>query len=156
NGPQFTTIDGGHSVRCVYLTNSTLLSGFTLANGLAGYGRYGYGGGALLCQSVTAVVSNCVLVGNFTSSPYTEGGGANGGTLNNCLLSGNSAYYGGGGAAYCTLNNCTLIGNGAGGNGPEAYGYGGGAYACTLNNCTLTGNSVSGAYAEGGGAYSCN
>jgi hypothetical protein len=77
-----------------------------------------------------------------------NGGGAFGGTLNNCTLdknttdcapfrSGWDAY--GGGAYGCTLNNCTLTGNSV-----VAWGraVGGGAINCTLNNCMLTGNSA--------------
>jgi hypothetical protein len=85
----------------------------------------------------------------LTGNSAKEGGGAGGGTLNNCTLSGNSAngnqvYAGvGGGASYSTLNNCTLTGNLASDNG-------GGASGGTLNNCTLTGNSAG----EGGGASS--
>jgi hypothetical protein len=164
NGPQSTTINGGGSVRCVYLTTSASLSGFTLTGGFALHG------GGVLCESQTAVVSNCVVSGNSASN-YVQasigviGGGAYGGTLNNCTLTGNSAratvgyndaahffYSGdasGGGAAHCTLNDCTLTGNSAQapfihdsrGYGPFGGGaYGGGAYRCTLNNCTLTGN----------------
>jgi len=118
NGPQFTAIDGGKSIRCAYLADGTALSGFTLTNGLASYGSYAYGGG-VLCQSLAAVVSNCVVAGN-SATGYGEGGGAYGGTLNNCTLTSNSVTGLGGGAYYCTLNNCTLAGNSA------AFGGGGG------------------------------
>src|SRR5215471_4848800 len=53
NGPQFTTIAGGGTNRCAYLTNNATLSGFTLTNGV----------GAVRCESASAVVSNCVLTG---------------------------------------------------------------------------------------------
>jgi hypothetical protein len=75
------------------------------------------------------------------------GGGVHGGTMSNCVLTGNGAYLGGG-AAFCTLNNCTLSWN-------SAFEAGGGAYYCALNNCTLVNNSASGEPygASGGGAY---
>jgi hypothetical protein len=142
NGPEATVIDGGSAVRCVYLTNGATLVGFTLTNGYANLG------GGVYCESASAVLSNCVLSGNWASGAISgNGGGAYGGTLNNCTLTGNSAYghilwflhipgYGGG-AKSCTLNNCTLSGNSAGA--------GGGAESCTLNNCTVTGNSGWGA-----------
>ena len=139
NGPQFTVINGLAGVRCVYLTNGTSLSGFTLTNGAT---QYPESGGGLWCESATAVISNCTLTGN---AAFDRGGGAYGGTLNNCTLTGNSAKYGGGGGAcQSTLNGCMLISNIA------SYDDGGGAYQSTLNNCTLTGNRA--AYG-GGGAY---
>jgi hypothetical protein len=132
NGPQTTVIDGGSAVGCVYLTNGATLFGFTLTNG------YADTGGGVYCES-SAVLSNCVLSAN---SAWNYGGGAYGGILNNCALTGNSAGEGyGGGAADSTLNNCALTGN-------TAW-YGGGANSCMLNNCTLTGNSASD---DGGGA----
>jgi len=163
NGAQFTTIDGGQSNRCVYFTNNSSISGFTLTNGTARYGAGAYGG----------TLNNCTLTGNRASAflavveTYAQGGGAYGSTLNNCTLTGNWAsagsgvvetYAQGGGAYGSTLNNCTLTGNRAltqiGG-----YASGGGAYGGTLNNCTLTGNRASGdsfsfgVAAQGGGAY---
>ena len=109
----------------------------------------------------------CVLLTNgaslsgftLTNGAADYGGGAYGGTLSNCTLTGNLAYgdwpnysvlnaYGGG-AYDCTLNHCTLRGNSAdvciiGGYFGEIYLYaqGGGAFGCTLNNCTLSGNSA--------------
>jgi hypothetical protein len=169
NGPLFTAIDGGHAVRCVYLANSTILSGFTLTNGNA-LGPYPSAGGGALCESPTAVISNCVVTSNradsaggvFAGALYyctlsgnsaEGGGGAWNSTLDNCTLSGNSAVWGsGGGAIGCMLNNCTLTGNSA---RPGDFGHGGnggGAYGSTLNNCTLTGNS---AVSGGGGAWNC-
>jgi len=166
NGPQFTTIDGGGYFRCVYLGDSASLSGFTLTNGFG----YFFGGG-VWCQWTNAVVSNCVVSGN---SAYTsvdrfneflssaQGGGAYGGTLINCTLSGNSVaaynsssdqpsltpYAQGGGAYGCALINCTLRSNSASAYAyvltlqQDAYAQGGGAESCTLNNCTLSGNWV--------------
>jgi hypothetical protein len=139
NGPDFTVIDGGGNYACAYLTNDAVMVGFTLTNGSAFYN-----GGGVYCESTSAVLSNCVLSGNW-------GGGAYGGTLNNCTLTGNTALDGGG-AAYCTLNNCTLTGNFTDGKNSA----GGGALESTLNNCTLTGNSAFGEYSgAGGGASGC-
>ncbi|HSU54679.1 MAG TPA: PKD domain-containing protein, partial [Candidatus Dormibacteraeota bacterium] len=159
NGPQFTTIDGGHSIRCVYLTNGSSLCGFTLTNGFAQY----YGGG-VYCESGTVVISNCVLSGNsVANSGY--GGGAFNATLNDCTVTNNSAGSGGG-AYYCTLKNCKLAGNWASSGGGAAYGgsltnctlignwslyAGGGTSSGTLNNCTLSGNW---AYYGGGASAS--
>src|SRR4030095_16457679 len=118
--------NGDGAIRCVYLTNGTSLSGFTLTNGAThSTGDYSFekNGVGVLCAPLTAVLSNCTLTGN---SAYIFGGGAVGGTLNNCTLSGNSAGYGGGGARSATLNNCTLTGN-------SATNSGGGASDATLN-----------------------
>ena len=135
NGPDVTVINGSGAVRCAYLTNHTALVGFTLTDGVV----IGYGGG-VYCESTSAVLCNCVLSDNSANTGYllsAIGGGAYGGTLNNCTLTGNSAYGDGpwtppslgGGAGNCTLNNCTLTGNWALGAG--------GVYGCTLNNCIV-------------------
>jgi hypothetical protein len=168
NGPEVTLIQGQTfkgGLRCVYLAAAATLAGFTLTNGMAG------NGGGVYCESSSAVLTNCVLNGNFSSSYYGNGGGAYGGTLNHCTLAGNIAWNGGGAcgsvlngctltgnsgsaAASCTLNNCILTGNFGG--GADFAGNGGGSYYCTLNNCTLTGNSAAGDdpyTGYGGGAY---
>jgi hypothetical protein len=157
NGPSLTaiagyqvpgTVNGPAAIRCVYLTNRAVLSGFTLTNGATQnsgtFNDTNHSGGGVWCESVSAVVTNCVLVAN--SANY-GGGGAYGGTLNNCNLTTNVANYGpGGGVSYGTLNNCVLMGNSALG---FSHGDGGGVYVCTLNNCALVGNTAS----DGGGAY---
>ncbi|MBU1694915.1 MAG: hypothetical protein KJ726_06350 [Verrucomicrobia bacterium] len=129
-----TTTNGPNAVRCVYMTNSSMLIGFTLTNG---HTRTTAGsdcdGGGVWCET-NAVVSNCLLIGNTASD---DGGGAYGGLLFQCVLVGNVAPYGGGAGFYATigtLDHCTLSGNSA----TE----GGGSYEGTLNNCTLSGNSA--------------
>ncbi|MGA2663311.1 MAG: hypothetical protein ABSH34_38035, partial [Verrucomicrobiota bacterium] len=172
NGPQFTVIDGGFTViegpygggnQCASLANGASLSGFTLTNGVAP------SGGGVWC-STSAFLTNCVIAGNSAGSwsgedpdygPHWaggEGGGAYGGTLYNCTLTGNGAGQGGG-VFGSTLYNCTLTGNGAWvGSFQLGDSCGGGAYGSTLYNCTLSGNVVSPAMhgpggAFGGGAY---
>jgi hypothetical protein len=114
NGPQFTVIRGDPAgIRCAYLASGASLSGFALTNGAADDGA------GIYCESLAAVVSNCVISGN--SATYS-GGGAYDGTFYNCALTGNS----GSGAEGSTLNNCTLTGNS-----------GGGAFLATLNNCIV-------------------
>lgn len=130
NGPAQTVVDGTATMRCVYLTNGALLSGFTLTNG---------NGGGVTGKSLLAVVSNCVIVAN-------SGSGVAGCTVYNSILSGNSAYSGGG-ASGCLLNYCLLTGNVATGE----YGEGGGAAGGTLNNCVISNNAATGAQGGGGG-----
>src|ERR1035441_3036649 len=142
NGPQFTVIDGLWTVPCVHLTDGARLSGFTLTHGRA------YDGGGVACTSTNAVVTNCLIVGNSAPGWTVDGsgGGAVGGALYNCTLTGNGASYWGGGAAHCTLYNCTLTGNGTVS--------GGGAWKCTLYNCTVTGNYTGAQFGEVGGVAS--
>jgi hypothetical protein len=64
NGPLATLIDGGDSVRCVYLDTNAVLSGFTLTNGWAVLG------GGVFCEVPSAVVTNCVLRNNLASSTH--------------------------------------------------------------------------------------
>ena len=134
NGSQFAIIkgyqvpgitNGDGAIRCAYLTNGASLVGFTLSNRatrIAGDEIREESGGGVWCET-DAVVSDCVLTGN--SARY--GGGARGGTLNNCILSGNvvggltnSSYYGGG-AYGGTLNNCNVNGNSAAFGGGAIY-----------------------------------
>lgn len=149
NGAAVTAIDGGKLMRCLFLTNNAILSGFTLTNGNA------VNGGGLFCSSTNALVLNSVLVNNLARS----GGGAYSGTLSNCTMQGNTCPFTGaeGGGVYgAVLTNCTLSGNSTGGDYPNATGgtRGGGASSCSLSNCTLSGNSALGAGGSGGGASS--
>ena len=74
NGPAVTQIkgfqvpgitNGDSALRCAYLTNGALLVGFTLAGGATrgASATFGYDqtGGGALCESASAVLSNCVL-----------------------------------------------------------------------------------------------
>ncbi len=163
NGPQFTIIEGGLMIRCVYLANGTFLAGFTLTNGNVFFGGLG-GGVAFGDLPSDAIVSNCVIVGcaagwgGGAASAVSSGGppGISGGTLLNCTFKGNLANgapggfsppASGGAADGCKLINCTITGNTAA--GPSAA-QGGGASSCVLQNCLLTGNSA--VQGPGGGA----
>ena len=142
NGPAVTIIDGGASMRGVYMVSNAVLGGFTVTNGqISGTND---SGGGVYCESRAAVVSNCTLSGN---SAYF-GGGIWRGTLYSCVLSGNSSSYGGG-SAQSALYNCLLTAN-------SAYS-GGGAYDGALYSCTLSRNFATntGGGAATGQLYNC-
>ncbi len=157
SGPATTVIQGNpvigpNAVRCLYLTNNAVVTGFTLSQGANRDDGDGLGG-AVWGEAAGAVVSNCFLFGNAASgggggayrcmlwncviSNNTEQGGGGGGAydsvLNNCLLVSNSTAWAGGGANGSVLNNCLIIGN-------SAAWYGGGAAWSTLGNCTVATN----------------
>lgn len=147
NGPAVTfiqgwqvpgAINGDGAVRCAYLTDGALLSGFTLTNGAtrtSGGSAMDASGGGAWCQSTNAVLSNCVVVANAC---YYMGAGVYSGTLFDCEVNANTnldtCLGGGGGAIYSQLVNCRLCGN------RTSRGEGGGALSCYLTNCVLTGN----------------
>jgi hypothetical protein len=126
NGPGVTLIEGyqdtnsvvaDDAIRCVYLTNNAVLSGFTLTNGATradGDQNLEQSGGGAWCEDTNALVTNCVLIGN---AAYWAGGGANQGTYDQCAFVGNAGGtysgfgFGGGGANNCVLNNCVLTNN---------------------------------------------
>ncbi len=99
------------------------------------------------CATLTRIDSledaaNVVLCGfTLRNGQAYRGGGAMGGTLENCVLYGNVADHGGGGAIYGVLKNCSLVNNSAR--------YGGGACDSVLTDCSLVNNSAR----YGGGAY---
>ncbi|HYG34725.1 MAG TPA: immunoglobulin domain-containing protein, partial [Clostridia bacterium] len=154
NGPDVTiiqghqvpgTTNGDAAIRCVYLGAQAVLSGFTLTQGATRQGSGPWGsyedssGGGVQCL-IGAWVMSCKLIDNSAGG---SGGGAAGGTLDHCTLTGNSANEGGG-AYGGALKNCLLTGNSAN--------RGGGAFASEVNNCTVTGNTaVQDAGGVGGG-----
>jgi hypothetical protein len=160
NGPEFTVIqgyqvpgttNGDGAIRCVYLSEQTTLSGFTLTHGAtrtSGDSLAEQSGGGVWCEPAIIVVSNCVVVGNAAAN---HGGGAySGGTFFNCTFADNWAGLGGGvggkpaAEGWATLYDCTLTNNHAGD--------GGGARNSILYNCSLAGNSAG----QGGGTWGCN
>lgn len=171
NGPTLTMIQGAWdpattngplAVRCAWLTNGAVLSGFTLEGGATRVGNsssdmQGYGGGAWGASSTNATVVNCVLAGNAaakggggvyqaklikctlsSNSTPGSGGGADSCNLTNCFLNANFANLGGGGAAFSNLRNCAVTHN----QSPAIQSSGGAVYLGTAVNCTISSNSA--------------
>src|SRR5690242_1000314 len=175
NGPDVTTIQGyqvpigstayNNNVRCVYMTNDTVLNGFAITDGAtlaAGTDTAQLAGGGVFCESTNnSILTNCVLTGNLCFSQYHFNWGSGGGAiyqgvLNSCILSNNmvstnvlSYQVPGGGAFRSVLNNCLIISN--------SSSFGGGAAFSTLNGCTVIANTVNGGSTIwGGGIYQCS
>jgi hypothetical protein len=149
NGPRVTVItgnrhplttNGNNAIRGVYLANDTTLSGFMLTNGAtsdSGNAALDQSGGGVWCQSHSAVVSNCLFIGNSANS---GGGGCYSGSIYDCAFTNNSvmtAGGGGGGACLGTFDNCTFVQN-------SAYSGGGicGGSAGVAARCAFFGNSA--------------
>lgn len=154
NGPGETMIEGKRGIgigsigqaRCVSLSSNSLLSGFTLTNGSAGYIIFiftnganvpyadEFGGGAYAMSG--SMISNCVVVSNSSS-------GVHGGALFDCIVMSNTASFSGGGAYGATLSHCVLRGNFTLGNFARGVnrGGGGGAYRSVLSHSLILGNS---------------
>ena len=137
SGATATRIDGGLTMRCVYLTNGASLVGFNVANGNA------YNGSGVSCASTNAHVSDCLLSNNTGSAASYFG------TFSNCTFARNSS----GGADSSVLNSCTItnnLGNGAGAstlyNCIVSSNSGYGAISCTLYNCLVSSNANTGIY----------
>lgn len=146
---------GDDAIRGVWLTNGAALLGFTITNGAtkSGFdesleGTEQAGGGAW-CQSAAVLISDCRFLGN--EAGY-QGGGSYGGTVFNSIYRGNQAATGGGASFKDnpgSLNNCLLTGNTAGGGGAAREG--------ALNHCTISGNIASfiGGGVSGGTQQNC-
>lgn len=181
NGPASTMIvgkgpRGNGAIRCAYLSDGSVLSGFTLTNGhtrTSGNTTFERsGGGAFLDYG--GVLTNCIVVGSKASY---RGGGVfcyNGGLVTHTTISGNEAqsyaggiysYYGG------DIRHCTITTN-------RSFAYAGGVYCyyggsisdsvvrwnaaswygggirCTrdtsVDNCLVQGNTAG---TRGGGIY---
>ena len=145
---------GSNAVRCVSLWAAASLIGFTLTNGYSATGDNSWQkvGGGLWLYNASAVVSNCVIVGNYSAR---LGGGVNlmAGTLDSCTVSGNTAaVYGGGircsGAGSSAINNCAISANRALNHGGGIFSDGGAPPTTIIKNCTVAGNY---AVLDGGG-----
>ncbi len=136
NGPAFTSIvgagpTGAAAVRCVWVGNDAVLSGFTLTNGhthaTGDLSRARSGGGAW--SENLGVISNCVFTGNLADQ---RGGGAMFGLVYACTFTNNRAGLYGGGASDLLAWDSRIAAN-------RAF-RGGGAYQSTLTRCRVEGN----------------
>ena len=141
NGPESCVIDLQGNGRGFYFhsgeTNSSVLSGFTITNGMADYG------GGIRCSS-EPIITNCKIIGNTAGR---SGGGifcaVRSCTITNCMIINNTAILGGGvyiSHARIQITNCTITGN-------RATSQGGGMYvndsAANITNSILWGDSPS-------------
>lgn len=157
NGPP-----GEAAVRCVYVADGGRLTGFTLTNGytqVSGDAYWQRSGGGAWCEK-GGIIERCHIVGNEAEF----GGGVFRGTIQDCIVSGNSAEGEGGGLYLTDARGCVIAHNRAATDGGGAYGGdiymselsrniaghgGGGVCVGTVSNCLLTGNEA----IHGGGMY---
>lgn len=149
-GASETVIDGGGVARCAYLAANSSSVASQTNTVLSGFtlmnGHSTQGAGAY-----GGTLRNCVIRDNVADGASSCGGGTYYGVQHNCRYIGNLAIatttaYGGA-AYYGTSYDCSYIDNSASG---PTDGLGGAVYYGTHYNCALTNNTAS---SLGGGAY---
>ena len=139
NGPFVTSIQGSYTtngpggIRCAWLTNGALLSGFTLQGGATratGDTTTLQNGGGVWCVSSNAALANCILK---ECTAFYYGGGAYRAALDNCAIITNRAFSGGG-VYGGVLRSCTVVSNSAARTAGIDY--------CAATNCVMYYNGV--------------
>ncbi|MBI1923925.1 hypothetical protein HYR99_06705 [Candidatus Poribacteria bacterium] len=129
-------------------TASSVLDGFTITKGKVG-GASPNGGG-ILCTFSSPTINNCIITGNTAD---VDGGGiecvsSSSPTLTNCTIMSNTAFNGAG--MFCvdsspTLTNCTIPKNSKGGIRLDVS-------SALLTNCIIAENTT----VEAAGGIECN
>ncbi len=137
-GADHNGANGPSAVRCVYIQDGCVLSGFTLTNGhtfSTGSNAEKCGGGVYASARTGGLVTDCVIV---NCGAVDGGGGGYQGVYLRCLITGNTSD-GGSGIAFASLTNCTLSHNSG---SFAAYANWGGT--CDLAGCLVVSNNGGG------------
>jgi hypothetical protein len=132
-------LDGQNLTRIAYFhsgeTGTSILSGFTIQNGIADKG------GAIYCEESSPTITQCTIRRNNANAEPGQGGAI-------CLKSSSASI------TYCQISDNTVSGT--------YTSYGGGIYSSAsspnISNCTISGNTAAtsgccGLASYGGGAY---
>lgn len=119
NGSAVTHIDGGGTMRCVFLTNGANLIGFTITNGSSAAGS------GIFSTSSNNLVANSLIISNRT---LAYGGGIHSVTATNCTFIRNSGTA----ALLSVLQNCVV--------GPANSGSPSAIQSCLVSNCLVASN----------------
>lgn len=162
-GPDLLAVNGNRARRVFHIGSNTVVSvsGLTVTNGVPFTPNPPFGGGGILNDHATLILSNCTLSGNSSSGIRNDGSAGNASlVVIDCILSGNGANTGGGGifnsakngTASVKILNSTLSDNSGGetGGGGICNNSQGGIASVEIVNSTLAGNLA----ANGGGI--CN
>ena len=120
NGPETCIIDCQQEGRGFRFHNdetpASVLEGFTIRNGTAGYG------GGIICSGSTPVISHCIIENNTATDYFGAGGGIDFWShsqdsliIHDCTITGNTAQREGGGISCgdgsCVILNCVIADN---------------------------------------------
>ena len=146
----FSADNSRNVVTIIDTDGSSVLDGFTITAGFAGFGSpitgEVCGAGVSINGSGHPTIRNCTFTRNWA---YDDGGALSGGSpaLLNCTFIGNSAQSAGGAMSVnsATLTDCIFVGNSASLGGAIYAGW-----SSALTNCTFAANSAS---SYGGAIY---